>query len=78
MNRITLDPRPGWKKKLEDLGIHFHTLGGVAYWDESAAYQLSAFEVDQLELATNTLHDMCLEVVGDVIERRNFGLFLIP
>ena len=78
MNRISLDPRPGWEKKLEDLGVHFHTLGGVPYWDESAAYQLTTFEVDQLELATNTLHDMCLELVREIIENRQFNLFLIP
>src|SRR6185295_3055795 len=78
MRRLTLDPRPGWQKKLEDLGVYFHTLHGETYWDETAAYQLTRFEVDQLELATHPPHEMCLEVVGDVIEQRMFDLFLIP
>ena len=56
----------------------FHTLKGEPYWDESAAYQLSSFEVDQLELAANTLHEMCLDLVQEVIDQRMFGLFLIP
>ncbi|MBM4073657.1 MAG: glutathionylspermidine synthase family protein [Planctomycetes bacterium] len=75
---ITLDPRPNWQKRVEEHGLHFHTLHGERYWDESAAYQLSRFEVDQLELATNTLHEMCLELVQDVIDQKMFGLFLIP
>jgi len=56
----------------------FHTLKGVPYWDESAAYQISSFEVDQLELAANTLHEMCLDLVQEIIDQRMFGLFLIP
>lgn len=78
MHRINLDPRPNWQKRVEEHGLHFHTLHGERYWDESAAYQLSRFEVDQLELATNTLHEMCLELVQDVIDQKMFGLFLIP
>ena len=78
MHRINIDPRPNWQKRVEEHGLHFHTLHGERYWDESAAYQLSRFEVDQLELATNTLHEMCLELVQDVIDQRTFGLFLIP
>jgi glutathionylspermidine synthase len=78
MHRITLDPRPGWQQRVEEHGLHFHTLRGEPYWDESAAYQLTRREVDTLELATNTLHEMCLELVQEVIDQRRFGLFLIP
>jgi glutathionylspermidine synthase len=78
MHRIALDPRPNWQKRVEEHGLHFHTLDGVPYWDESAAYQLSRFEVDQLELATDTLYGMCLELVQEIIDERQFGLFLIP
>lgn len=78
MHRVRMDPRPNWKKRLEELGIFFHTLHGETYWDETVAYQLSSFEVDTLELATNTLHSMCLEVVEDIIRDRDFNLFLIP
>jgi glutathionylspermidine synthase len=60
------------------VGIVFHTLGGIPYWDESAAYQLRAAEVDQLELATNTLHEMCLDIVQQVIDEEQFGLFMVP
>jgi glutathionylspermidine synthase len=78
MHRISVDPRPNWQKRVESVGLMFHTLNGEPYWDETAAYQLSTFEVDQLELAANTLHEMCLELVQEVIDERMFGLFLIP
>jgi len=78
MHRITVDPRPNWQKRVEEYGLMFHTLKGEPYWDETAAYQLSSFEVDQLELAANTLQEMCLDLVQEVIDQRQFGLFLIP
>jgi glutathionylspermidine synthase len=78
MHRIRIDPRPNWQKRVEEHGLLFHTLSGEPYWDETAAYQLSSFEVDQLELAANTLHEMCLELVQEVIDERMYGLFLIP
>ncbi len=78
MYRIAMDPRPQWQKRVEKHGLMFHTLRGEPYWDESAAYQLSRFEVDQLELATNTLQEMCLQLVGEIIDQRQFTLFLIP
>ena len=78
MHRINLHPRPNWQKRVEEHGLLFHTLKGEPYWDETAAYQLSSFEVDQLELAANTLHEMCLDLVQEVIDEKMFGLFLIP
>lgn len=78
MHRQTIDPRKNWQKRVEEYGLMFHTLKGEPYWDESAAYQLSSFQVDQLELAANTLHEMCMELVQEVIDERMFGLFRIP
>lgn len=78
MHRLSIDPRPNWQKRVEEYGLMFHTLKGEPYWDESVAYQLSSYEVDQLELAANTLHEMCLDLVQEVVEERMFGLFRIP
>jgi glutathionylspermidine synthase len=78
MRRLTIDPRVGWQKRVEQYGLYYHTLRGEPYWDESACYQFTAYEIDTIELATQTLHEMCLELVREVIDRRMFGLFLIP
>lgn len=78
MRRLTIDPRPNWQKRVEEYGLLYHTLRGEPYWDESACYQFTVFEIDTIELATQTLHGMCLELVQEVIDKRLFGLFLIP
>ena len=53
MRRITIDPRPNWKKRVEEYGLYYHTLRGEPYWDESACYQFTPYEVDRIEEATN-------------------------
>ncbi len=78
MHRISIDPRPNWQKRVEDKGLLHHTLRGETYWDETAAYQLSSYEVDTLEAATNALQQMCLDLVQEVIDEQQFGLFMIP
>jgi glutathionylspermidine synthase len=78
MERRAIAPRPGWQKRVESHGLLYHSLGGVPYWDESASYLFRPAEIDNLELAADTLHGMCLQVVEQVIEERLFGLFLIP
>ncbi len=78
MERLALEPRPGWQKRVEEHGLLYHTLGGEPYWDETACYQFRPAEIDNLELATETLHRMCLDVVDEVVRERQFGLFLVP
>ena len=78
MRRVTTDPRPNWQKRVEEFGLFYHTLKGEPYWDESAFYQFTAYEIDRIEEATNALHKMCMELVEEVIDKRMFGLFFIP
>ena len=78
MRRMAVDPRPDWQRRVEELGLHFHTLRGEPYWDETACYVLSRHEVDTLERASYALWEMCLGLVQHVIDNRMFGLFLIP
>ncbi len=78
MNRHTIDPRPNWQKRVEKYGLHYHTLNDEPYWDESAYYAFSRFQIDTIERATSELFEMCLALVEQVIADRSFGLFLIP
>ena len=52
MRRMTIPPRPDWQHRVEQLGLMFHTADGRPYWDESACYVFSRFEIDTLERAT--------------------------
>lgn len=78
MKRIKNDVRPNWQKTVESQGMIYHTANGVPYWDESAYYEFTAKEVDELEAATNTLHQMCLEAVQHVIDEKRYGELQIP
>jgi glutathionylspermidine synthase len=78
MRRFTVDPRPNWQKRVEEFGLFYHTLRGEPYWDESACYQFTHYEIDRIEEATNELHKMCIDLVQEVIDKRMFGLFFIP
>lgn len=78
MRRVAIDPRPNWQKRVEEFGLYYHTIRDEPYWDESAFYQFTPYETDRIKEATNALHKMCLDLVQEVIDKRMFGLFMIP
>ena len=63
MRRITATPRADWQKKVEQVGLTWHS-GEQVYWNESAFYEFTAKEVDVIEAATNELEKMTLEAVS--------------
>ncbi len=69
MQRRILIPRHDWREKVEALGFTYHTHDTGPYWDESACYEFSAREVDELEAAANTLHALCIEAAQAAIDR---------
>ncbi len=78
MRRIRMEPRADWRKRVESVGMLYHTMDGETYWDESACYEFTAGEVDTLDLATAELHSLCLQAVEEVIRRDLFGRLCIP
>lgn len=77
MQRERMKPRADWQQQCENVGFHFHSLGGV-YWDESACYRFSSSEIDMIEEATWKLHELCLAAVDHVITRGAFEHFALP
>jgi glutathionylspermidine synthase len=78
MQRVRTQPRPNWQTTVESQGMHFHTIDGMPYWDESIYYLFTAAEIDAVEKATYELDRMCLEAVEHVIQNRLFSSFSIP
>jgi glutathionylspermidine synthase len=79
MQRIRIAPRADWQQKVETAGLVFHTLDdGRPYWDESAAYQFTAAEVDTLEAAGNELQTMCLAATQHIIDKKRYAELDIP
>ena len=67
MKRIKIDERPNWRAYAEEVGFHFHSFDGEAYWDETAYYQFSLQQIEEdLEAPTEELHQMVLDMVGDI------------
>ena len=78
MQRLPLLPRADWRAKAEALGFTYHTHDGGPYWDESACYVFSPREIDELEAAANTLHQLCLDAAQVVIDRGWWSRLGIP
>jgi glutathionylspermidine synthase len=78
MNRITISPRADWEKKVEAVGLIYHHTEGRPYWNESAYYSFRASEIDRIELATNELHEMCLQAAEHIIDHNRFKELSIP
>ncbi len=81
MKRVTLTPRSNWQQVVEQQGLTFHSPAAMApqpYWDESAAYQFSATEIDTLEAAGNELQTMCLAAAQHVIDQQRYAELAIP
>lgn len=78
MQRLGQSQRPNWQEKVEHLGFHFHTIDGEVYWDESAAYEFSASEIDTIEEATNKLESLCITAVEHIIEKKRYAEMQIP
>ncbi|HEY6167885.1 MAG TPA: glutathionylspermidine synthase family protein, partial [Verrucomicrobiae bacterium] len=78
MRRHCFEPRSGWRERVEQVGLTYHSHDHGPYWDESACYELTAVEVDQLEAAGNVLHHLCIEAAGAVIENEWWSRLGIP
>lgn len=76
MERVGTVVRDNWKKKVEEIGFGFHTIGGT-YWDESAYYSFNNSQIEKLENATAELFDRCLDAVQFVIDHKLYHFFKI-
>ena len=67
MQRITLKERSDWQRTADLMGFDFHTIEGERYWDERACYRFSNAQIDVLEAATHSIHELCLAAVERVV-----------
>ena len=77
MRREKQKERPGWRKRCEDAGFFFHSMGG-GYWEETACYAFSSSQIDALEAVSAELHQLCLKAADEVVSSRRFAEFAIP
>ncbi|MGZ8436776.1 MAG: glutathionylspermidine synthase family protein [Candidatus Binatia bacterium] len=78
MKRISTTPRQDWEKKVEEIGLIYHHTEGQPYWNETAYYSFRSAEIDRIEVASNELHQMCLEAAQHIIDNNRFDELAIP
>lgn len=82
MKRKLFAPRQNWQQQHRDIGFDYFDLpsrDGSMYWSEGVAYEFTLKEIERLEDASNELHQMCMDVARDLIERGNYpDYFQIP
>jgi len=78
MKRVTINPRAEWDKKVEEIGLIYHHSEGRPYWNEAAYYSFRSSEIERIELATNELHEMCLQAAQHIIDHNRFKELAIP
>ncbi len=62
---------------MDQIGFTYHSMTG-GYWREDACYHFSSAEIDEIESATETLHQLCLDAVGRLISEDRFAQLGIP
>lgn len=78
MKRISITPRENWQPRVEKLGLTFHSVNGMPYWDESCCYRFTSSEIDMLETATEELQNLCLKAGQFIIDNNLFDKLAIP
>ncbi|MCB8838403.1 glutathionylspermidine synthase family protein [Aurantimonas sp. VKM B-3413] len=69
MKRIDLPEREGWQAAAEAVGFGFHEMYGEPYWVDDAAFVFSLAEIEEaIEAPSQELHEMCLDLVADVVK----------
>ncbi len=76
MQRQRRAARPNAAARLEEQGLSFH--GREAYWQEEACYQFSSTQIERLESATATLHEMSVEAVQFAVRTERLGQLQVP
>lgn len=76
MKRIAITPRKDFGRKLEEIGLSFHSWDN--YWKEDACYQFSLAQVEEIEAATERLHFMCINAVKKILNESLMGKMGIP
>lgn len=78
MRRHTFPPRPDWRQRAAALGFAFAEIAGEPYWDETAAYEFSAAEIDRLDDATAEIERLCRAACEHAVKAGRWETLGIP
>jgi glutathionylspermidine synthase len=78
VQRHRIVTRPDWQKKVEQVGLTYHTVEGQTYWDESTYWEFTSAEIDRIEVATAGLQTMCLAAGDFILDNNRLDALRIP
>jgi len=79
VRRHRIVPRGNWQTTVSSLGLTFHTHNdGATYWDESAYWEFTSAEIDQLEAATAEIHKLALAARDHILDHDRLAEMKIP
>lgn len=78
MLRVDIEPRQNWQQTVEALGLIWHTVNGVPYWNESAYYSFNSHQIAMIENASNECYQMFVQAGQYVIDNKLLHKFSIP
>ncbi|APU02393.1 hypothetical protein [Aeromonas phage SW69-9] len=77
MKRLSIEARKDWLPQLTSEGVLWTTTEEGPYWSEAMAkpvyYSFTKAEQQELELAANTLHGMCIDTLRWFFEEASFA-----
>jgi glutathionylspermidine synthase len=78
MKRYLCKPRQNWQEIVSSIGLTYHTHENGPYWSEGVYYEFNSRQIDELEVATNELHELCIKAAEYVIEKNLWSELGIP
>lgn len=73
---INFEKRPDHAQRLEEIGFNYwNSPSGpdkLPYWQEGVMYVMSETEIDELQEATQNLHDMSIEMVSKIVKSGDY------
>lgn len=75
MLRKNFKKRSNYHERLNEIGFQYHSVLSTdkeEYWTEGAAYEFTLKRIEEIESVSETLHEMCLETVREIIESGDY------
>lgn len=76
MERLQIRPRHDFGERLESQGLSFHSWDN--YWKEDACYSFTLAQIEEIEAATEELHEMCVNSMKFAVANNRLGDLGIP
>jgi glutathionylspermidine synthase len=78
MIRRSFVPRPDYRDHARSLGFAFAEIAGENYWDETAAYEFTSAQIDEVEAATTEIERICCLACAQAVADNRFAILGIP